>query len=396
MESARRVPRPRLYHTKSRTGCTRCRSRRVKCNEARPVCNNCHRHGVSCYYDKDPSKPLQARQPSQPILRPPLSNGDADADARGPPRSGPHASADYWELRAFHHFAVATVGTLPGSHIPSVRQCWAMQVPVLALSYRPLWNQLLALSALHLVASGGDDPGLLACRAASLDATLQSYRPALDQLTPETAEAACFTSILLSVDTFASLQHRPLAGDYEAPMQWLRFTQGARAVFEASTSAAADPASNIVTIIASSNHNRPVPSDRPHRTPDFSYLLQPLPDETQSSSRGVAQAYQETVDRLNLIRAAAEAGEPMLALCRRLMSFACLVPPLFLELVEQKAPRALGILGHFFALSACVKDLWWVGETPVREVSAIRTYLAPELQYLMEWPDWFVTIQGLG
>ncbi|KAI1663029.1 hypothetical protein F4813DRAFT_342708 [Daldinia decipiens] len=41
---------PRLYHKKSRTGCTRCKQRRVKCDELRPSCGSCSRHAVECVY----------------------------------------------------------------------------------------------------------------------------------------------------------------------------------------------------------------------------------------------------------------------------------------------------------------------------------------------------------
>ncbi|KAK3503189.1 hypothetical protein B0T13DRAFT_123437 [Neurospora crassa] len=41
---------PRLGYTKSRTGCARCKLRRVKCDEAKPSCTACLRHGVICSY----------------------------------------------------------------------------------------------------------------------------------------------------------------------------------------------------------------------------------------------------------------------------------------------------------------------------------------------------------
>ncbi|KAI2643674.1 hypothetical protein GGS21DRAFT_497604 [Xylaria nigripes] len=41
---------PRLYHKKSRTGCLRCKQRRVKCDERRPNCSKCSRHRVECIY----------------------------------------------------------------------------------------------------------------------------------------------------------------------------------------------------------------------------------------------------------------------------------------------------------------------------------------------------------
>lgn len=34
--------------TRSLDGCATCRSRRVKCDETRPVCSNCQRLGLTC------------------------------------------------------------------------------------------------------------------------------------------------------------------------------------------------------------------------------------------------------------------------------------------------------------------------------------------------------------
>ncbi|EDO65360.2 hypothetical protein GE21DRAFT_9607 [Neurospora crassa] len=41
---------PRLGYTKSRNGCARCKLRRVKCDEVKPSCRACLRHGVICRY----------------------------------------------------------------------------------------------------------------------------------------------------------------------------------------------------------------------------------------------------------------------------------------------------------------------------------------------------------
>ncbi|KAK4096392.1 hypothetical protein N658DRAFT_519227 [Parathielavia hyrcaniae] len=42
------MARLRLGYTKSRTGCRRCKQRRVKCDETKPSCKACARHGVQC------------------------------------------------------------------------------------------------------------------------------------------------------------------------------------------------------------------------------------------------------------------------------------------------------------------------------------------------------------
>ncbi|KAL8410172.1 hypothetical protein RB596_000033 [Gaeumannomyces avenae] len=48
---------PRLYHKKSKTGCYRCKGRRVKCDEKRPVCGGCSRHLVECVYPTTTAAP---------------------------------------------------------------------------------------------------------------------------------------------------------------------------------------------------------------------------------------------------------------------------------------------------------------------------------------------------
>lgn len=42
----------RRPHTKSRSGCNRCRERRVKCDELRPICYNCQHRDEECQYNR--------------------------------------------------------------------------------------------------------------------------------------------------------------------------------------------------------------------------------------------------------------------------------------------------------------------------------------------------------
>lgn len=49
---------------RSRTGCTTCKKRRVKCDEQRPICKNCSRLQLSCIYDGDRSfSDVRSEQP---------------------------------------------------------------------------------------------------------------------------------------------------------------------------------------------------------------------------------------------------------------------------------------------------------------------------------------------
>ncbi|KAK0670097.1 hypothetical protein QBC41DRAFT_345785 [Cercophora samala] len=44
--------RKRKAHTKSRHGCINCKLRHIKCDESKPICNNCTTFRVSCTYDR--------------------------------------------------------------------------------------------------------------------------------------------------------------------------------------------------------------------------------------------------------------------------------------------------------------------------------------------------------
>ncbi|KAK4202356.1 hypothetical protein QBC40DRAFT_276613 [Triangularia verruculosa] len=44
--------RKRKAHTKSRRGCVNCKLRHIKCDESKPICNNCTTFRVSCTYDR--------------------------------------------------------------------------------------------------------------------------------------------------------------------------------------------------------------------------------------------------------------------------------------------------------------------------------------------------------
>jgi hypothetical protein len=335
--------------------------------------NNCHRHDVACQYDRLPHAETR-EHPAGPISA----------------SSASHTTS-YWQMRLFHHFTVATSNTLPGSHLVPVKDCWAVRVPLLALDeHKALWNSMLALAARHMVAQGCKDDDLIACRAASYAAALQRYRPLLSELSAENADAACLTSILLLVDIFASLQQRSLDA-YEPPMEWLRVVQGTRAVFEASYRLVrTDATSNTMTIITSYSenyHEHPLRGEVMH---DLAHLVSPDALSEHARDPTMADTYVNTVRRMSYILFAVKSGEPPEQLARRLMAFPCTAPAEFLDLVARQEPLALIILGHFFALSASAHPLWWVGETPTREVEAICRHLPLQYVALMDWPRTFL------
>ncbi|KAL4972048.1 hypothetical protein BDW66DRAFT_163215 [Aspergillus desertorum] len=90
----------RRYHKKSRTGCTQCRSRRIKCDETHPSCQNCQRASMA---------PTESR-----------------------------TSFDMLDLTLMHHYTTVT------------SELWQTEVPIMARSSLLLMHGLLATAALHM------------------------------------------------------------------------------------------------------------------------------------------------------------------------------------------------------------------------------------------------------
>ncbi|KAK4153784.1 hypothetical protein C8A00DRAFT_43351 [Chaetomidium leptoderma] len=109
------MARLRLGYTKSRTGCLRCKQRRVKCDENRPSCKACIRHGIECSLSTEPSPDSPASSSAAAATPSPRSSpAPQPAPSRSsrarprpinpkptlqPPPSAPHAEEHMVETR---------------------------------------------------------------------------------------------------------------------------------------------------------------------------------------------------------------------------------------------------------------------------------------------------------
>ncbi|KAE8384460.1 hypothetical protein BDV23DRAFT_189203 [Aspergillus alliaceus] len=314
---------PRLSHRKSRTGCQRCRSRRVKCDEARPVCRDCHRHGIPCVYDRPaekgavpPSTWIQSRQ-----LEPSPSDSSNDK---------------HMELRLLHHFTLFTSATMPGAHLKRIKDCWSINVPQLAFCYKPLLHAVFAISALHLSKANPNESGLPDIHCIYLEQALREHRLCIGGITTQTADAVCFTSILLQVNVFATLQDRPDA-PYEQVNEWMHLVRRSVAVFDTALEIMRHNthSANIWCII----DTFPIPLRTNSDAGSFSFLLPTVPDDEDDET--ALEAYQGAVAHINSTWLAMEAKEHPQISCRRLMVFPLFVATEFIDLLEKRRPRAL-------------------------------------------------------
>jgi hypothetical protein len=270
---------------------------------------------------------------------------------------------------------------MPGAHLKRIKDCWSIDVPRLAFTYKPLLHAVFAISALHLSKANPNEAGLPDIHCIFLEQALREHRLCIGGITTQTADAVCFTSILLQVDVFATLQSRPVVS-YEQVNEWMRLVRGSVAVFGAAleiTRHNTHPA-NIWCII----DTFPIPLRTNSDAGSFSFLLPTVPDDEDDAT--ALEAYRGAVAHINATWLAMEAKEHPQISCRRLMVFPLFVTTEFIDLLEKRRPRALVVLAYFLALSAPLRDIWWIGDAAHNYVMALQPILPTNWENLMSWP----------
>ncbi|KAK9237327.1 hypothetical protein V1525DRAFT_361083 [Lipomyces kononenkoae] len=229
-------PSKRRRHNKSRTGCTTCKKRRVKCDEAHPRCGNCSHLGLTCSFQtagsmlmnqtsiarrgKGLSGPL--RSPQQSLIRginPGATEpGDettfysmaANAFSGSSSMLGLGTSTVTFNLEDLRlmHVYTTTVSLTIIRVAETQAQLWQTHVPELAFQHAALMHALLAFSGSYVVRRA-DDAALKAVVtdrvAMHRSESLRILRTALQsQLSPEMADAALLTGFLLMLDSIAN------------------------------------------------------------------------------------------------------------------------------------------------------------------------------------------------
>ena len=410
MERARGAP--RLYHRKSRLGCQRCKARRVKCDEGKPQCGGCKRHGVTCVYAPSQggslspgSQGLVSTSPSEISERGSSSITDEQVFDRDPAgqRHSTAAESDVvdipetaserlLQLRLFHHHVYNLTNLFPTQHPENLR-IWQNDVPVMALKHDNLLYALFSYAATNLIRSNPDDAELVAARQRYLAVALGEQRKAVVELSIDNADAMCFAALLIHSTHFAMLherKHEP----YMAPMEWLRMGRGAGETMQlALRTAREDTNSKIMTVLTATKPAMPnlsVDSDfHEDLFPPFSNLLDIYGQDLDPNTRRI---YEITIMYLAGLQHDIDEGKPPLFLSRKIMGFSMLIPKEFDDFVQQEEPLALVVLAYFFAIVAQMKGApWWVGNAPNTEILALEKALPAEWHECMRWPVGIIT-----
>uniref|UniRef100_A0A0W0GC46 Zn(2)-C6 fungal-type domain-containing protein n=1 Tax=Moniliophthora roreri TaxID=221103 RepID=A0A0W0GC46_MONRR len=120
------------FHRKSRTGCLTCRKRKVKCDEATPICRNCHRRELVCVPRPKIEHNQQGSALYKPLTSPVPSSFTVDATS----------------LQIFHHYMAVTSYSLCTN--PNYMAESIPLLPQLLFNNPVTMHAALAFTALHL------------------------------------------------------------------------------------------------------------------------------------------------------------------------------------------------------------------------------------------------------
>ncbi|KAI1391478.1 uncharacterized protein F4822DRAFT_396848 [Hypoxylon trugodes] len=354
----------RRAHHKSRTGCTTCKSKKVKCDEAQP-CSYCVKRNLAC------------------SLAPP--SPEAKDDSRTPeviiPRPHEAPSFTFSDFGLYRHFTQSTA--LAQADDTSSITVWREVVADLATQYPYLLHEVLAVAALHLRSSIPEKTDILERTAAEHQArAIPLFREAIASMSPETALPLFACSCLFIPYHFAAAKDATsllFNEDTGSLAEWLILIQGCAAI----------TVEHNITLMRSSlrallgdlytpkvEDLSGGPTDA--RLLDLASKLPIAPEQRE--------AYGLVMVKLRVCFYVSDKANTALDRKNAALRFPPLVGQQFRADFAEKHPAALIIWAFWCVLLQRVEERWWLKDRVRPLLLKIEELVPLEYRFLMAWP----------
>jgi hypothetical protein len=271
-----------------------------------------------------------------------------------------------------------------------------VEAPKIAFQHDNLLHAIFALSATNLLLEEPDDQELIAAHQTYFSMALREQRKAVSELSADNADAIGFAAIMILIDSIATMRLRSLE-PYAPPMDWLQLGKGARSVLGIAMQMGRNHGEPRIMSLVTTSPAIPLDTDVGWAAEDhlkdfieiLTYEANTRLDQLYSEEFNDAEtreAYENAIGYVGSVLVAIRKQEPTMAICRRVIGFSMVIPTRFIDFVEERRPRALVVLAHFFAVANEVRPIWWMANTPEREIWGIYRSLPAEWQQLMDWP----------
>lgn len=311
------------------------------------------------------------------------------------------------ELRLLHNFLLNT------SHsFNNISDYWRFRASLAAYMFRPFFDGILALSALHLyrqaqlakveqtpasqydfrIFLAGSTPEEMHQRSIHyLHRSIKGVRESLSDNKDRDYEALIVGSSLITINAMFLLAEDDSEDENGCQFNqdlWLRLGVGPR---ELSIQWLQVINENQMTHLGLQNI-KPDATDlaelfNPEAANPFLYLLE-WGSEYEYLTTEDRDAYLKTISYLGVIyKAMQDKSEMPLATARRFNMFPSRVPPRFIELALERKPRAMAVLAHTFALMKLLAaEVYWFDGIAEKQIPTIYERLPQGWRAPMRWP----------
>ncbi|KAK6066836.1 hypothetical protein SCUP234_11892 [Seiridium cupressi] len=435
---------PRLYHKKSRTGCIRCKQRRVKCDETRPSCSGCSRHMVDCIYPAQAATTLTAPKPAvqstgdanaqhdfrdlsavdvelgqlktpATSLKPSSPSGENSTQHLSHHASPSSSTPDFiddvdesdldfpesrerrlWELRLLHN-SLTQATPFPTPQPQQIQTLFSLEVPNMAFKEGrdAILYGIMAHSALNLWTRSTDPQEretLIRLQRTYLSMLLRQQRKDVADLNPSNADSICLCSLKLVTHALALIQTLPLE-PWQPPIDFLQMGNGAGIVFQTAWAMVKKEGGGEVSKMLTFLRNPPILSDpnetifSDHSALDWILETPPGPNahlDTEMNDVVTRSVYEKAISYICSVQRALDRSEPEFAICRRLGGFTVWIPYKFTRFLLERRPRAMVVMAHFMSLFLAIDHIWVIGRAGETQIRGIHKNLPVEWRYKLD------------
>lgn len=314
------------------------------------------------------------------------------------------------ELYLMHRYKSSVAPSFPTLDSVALSEVWVWASIEMSFEFPYLLNAVFAITSLYLWVTRSDplteserqpiptslqDVDYAQLHRAYLNLSICQQKDALAALTAENADAVGLTAILLSTMATSQLSDSAASGDrvYHPPIQWLTMHSSMASVFRNSISFL-KPDGPLMTFFnpgSDTNLDHAAFLHDPDNLIPFQKLLDVRdPTETTAFSAEAEQivqdAYKKAVSFLGGLHNAIKVPQERRRICLRVIAFGHTVPKKFVDLLAEKRPKAIAILGNYMAFVKCIDHYWWFRSRAERELAGIQSILPQQWHWALEWP----------
>ena len=275
---------------------------------------------------------------------------------------------------------------------PNLQLMWTYSIPQQATGCDCLMDAVLSLAALHLHIHRPHDAQMEKVSHHSIATTFHTMQHQLTNLDATSAPMTFAACLLIQFQIFASWKDPcTSSGTYQLPIQWFNMMHKARSMLYAASSQVTQSERDLFnersTLTADQKRQRGHPDD-PFQIAFELLEGQDLSEDNRSTLRAV-------LDLIYSIYISILHGESMSIIRRLIHMFPISVDTQYVELLKQQDPRAMIVLGYYFAALRTVDDVWWLRGRSEWEIKGITSHLPASWKQFMAWPLKTINVESL-